>query len=428
VYQSYHDAKGSTHDEAHNDSYRDHNQFVSPERRRIQFAAPPPPIAVRVALPSGPSGRDGVEHRKTEARRNVNNEFLMLERKERAIQTELQTFLDAQSRGLVQGFEGEGFADRRSLEGSDAGSSTPTTRSVRSLSRCRNGLGVVPVRQPKQKKVGLRGARRGILRDISELVVVKEGQLTIISNEIDRRDDALARLSAWEQRISDAQAESNKAEALGEVRELEQLREEESALEHEIREMEERLMQMRAKKRWLGERIKEGINKRESRLSSWKGAVTEAEGEVRRFLKRPPVECSMVLGGEEGFLSLPPARRTLEMARDWWEKESAQLSVKRDEVEIERHALEDGTDLWQDTVATVMAFEDDLKKVMSGDSRQDIEVLKGHIAKMGSVIDRLTSAVETAEEKKWNLLICAIGAELVALQEDLEIGLSSCFS
>jgi hypothetical protein len=424
IYQSYSDAQGSTHDEAHNDPYKigdydSHNVSTSPERRRIQFTVPPPPIAMSVALHLRPNGKYGVDYRRAEARRNLNNQFLHLERRERAIQMELQTYLDAQSQGLVQGSDSEGLADRRSLEGSDAGSSTPTTRSVRS--RSRNGLGVVPIRQPKQRKLGLRGARRGILQDISELVMLKEDQLTIISNEIGLRDDALAQLSAWEQRISDAQTVSDEAEAQGEVRELEQLREEDSAIEHDIRETEEKLMQMRAKKKWLGERIKEGINRQESRLSSWKGAVAEAEGEIRRFLKRPPVESSMVLGDGEDFLTLPPARRTLEMAKDWWEKENTQLSVKREEVEIERRALEDGAGLWQDAMAVVMGFEDELKKDMFGTNTQEKEVLNGHITKMGSAIDRLTSAVETAEENKWNLLICAIGAELEAFKEGREI-------
>jgi hypothetical protein len=85
--------------------------------------------------------------------------LLVLERREKAIHNDLQLLLDAQSAGLVQGFGGEGVGKEGS---SDAGSSTPT---MRSGSRKERG-GVVPVRQPKRRVVGLRGARRGLLGDM----------------------------------------------------------------------------------------------------------------------------------------------------------------------------------------------------------------------------------------------------------------------
>jgi hypothetical protein len=397
-----------------------HGNSALPTGRRIQFAAPPPPVAMRVGLPAKHRDSEhGRERNKIEVRRNVHNQFLLLERRERSIQAELQTYLDAQSEGLIQGLDRESLPGRSSLGGSDAGSSTPTSHSVRNHSL--NSSGAIPIRQPKQKRTGLRGARRGLLRGVSELVMVKEDQLLIISDEIARRKDALSQLSIWEKRILAAETEFKRGNSQDETRELEQLRDEETAVEHEIAELEERLMQMKARKKWLGDRIKERVNREESRLSSWRGAIRESEREVRGFLKRPPVETSTVLGGEEGFLSLPPARRTLAMARECWEKEIAQLSSKNEDVEVERQALEEGAGLWQDVVDVVNNFEDELKRDMSSTGGHDVEALQGHVTKMGSAIERLASAAQTAEDNKWNLLICAIGAELEAFKEGKKI-------
>jgi DNA repair exonuclease SbcCD ATPase subunit len=352
--------------------------------------------------------------------------LLVLERREKAIHNDLQLLLDAQSTGLVQGFGGEGGGK----EGcSDAGSSTPT---MRSGSRKERG-GVVPVRQPKRRVVGLRGARRGLLRDMGGLVAVKAEETNVLNSDISRREEALGRVNTWEKRIEGVRSQlsgyngpggSDSGEGEGggeEAMELAELRTEERAVENEIREMEDRLAQMRARKRWLGERINEGVNRREARLSSYRGALREVESEVKEFLARPPIPVSVVMNGQEGFTTLLAHRRTLEMAKDWWNKEISHLQTRKAAVEKEKSALEKGVQMWEDSIQVVTEFEDDLRLQMASDEVQDAEMLRNQISKMRTVIEKLEETWKVAEDRGWNLLICAVGAELEAFKEGYSI-------
>ncbi|KAK4139698.1 pyruvate kinase [Dichotomopilus funicola] len=138
-------------------------------------------------------------------------------------------------------------------------------------------------------------------------------------------------------------------------------------------------------------------------------------------------------GGVE-FIKLRPERRTVEMARDWWEGESRLLEKRRQEVEKERAALEEGVAVWKDAVALVSGFETDLRKEIDGDADETASKGKGRegetvseadlthtmraqLDKMRAVMDGLGERLHVAEEHGWNLLICAIGAELEAFRQ-----------
>ena len=414
--------------------------------RTIQFTAPPPPIAKSVLLPHhkgsstsrrGSEGIDGaVDGRYTsphtslkKSRRNSGgiDPLLVLERRERALQKELQELLDAQSAGLIQGFGGKDGS-----EGSEAGSSTPTYGSTRSRSAgMRDGTGgVVPVRQPRKKVVSLRGARRGLLRDMSELASIKSQSISLLSLSIAQRESVLQKVSLWEERIVAFQKQiftaasdlNNTEDEDG--RQLAELKIEEKAVGNEIMEMEDRLAQMRARRSWIRERVREGENKREANLSSYKGALKEVEGEVREFLRRPPVFASALtnqeVAGDAGFMDLPVGRRTLGMAKDHWGVEIEEIERRKVDMEEERGALEEGVNIWEDAARSVMEFEDGLRVQMKGDV-QNPEVLREQVKIMGKVIEELEGHVKVAEERRWNLLICALGAELEAFREGEDI-------
>ncbi|KAB8302119.1 hypothetical protein EYC80_005570 [Monilinia laxa] len=440
--------------------------------RRIRFAAPPPPIVGSVLglgmgvgragkmgmsvdgsmSPSlkGSLGRDGrglVGALKSTGSgvggSGQIDTLLALERRERALQAELQLLLDAQGEGLLQGFGGGGGNGE---ERGDSGSSTPTARSLQRDRDSQSGrnrdsphVRTIPIRQPKKRTVGLRGARKGLLRDMGELVDVKVEEGDLLEEEIKRRELCIAKTRDWKTRIEEVKREigefiSADAQNTGitdshesahgkseEDREIAELRNEEKAVENEIRETEDRLLQMKARRDWLGERIKERINQRESRLSSYRGALREVESEVQEFLTRPPVMVSIGMGNEEGFMTLPPKRRTLEMAEEWWAKEITSLQARKLEVEKEKEALEEGARYWEDSIGTVMEFEDDLRQKMKSGEVGDVEGLRRQISKMQDVIGKLGETAQVAEEKHWNLLVIAVGAELQAFKQGEEI-------
>ncbi|EDO02093.1 hypothetical protein SS1G_04569 [Sclerotinia sclerotiorum 1980 UF-70] len=361
--------------------------------RRIQFAAPPPPIAGSVVA-LGMGGKMGISLDGSrspslrgslvrEARRSVGglksigvsvggsvqvDTLLGLERRERALQAELQMLLDAQGEGLLAGFGGGG-GDMR--DGS--GNSTPYDE-------------IVTTGQPKKRTIGLKAARKGLLRDMSELADVKGEEGDLLGEEIERREMCIAKTKDWKIRIEEAKKEIGEFISVDttiagstsldrernestqgkseEDREIAELRTEERAVANEIRETEDRLLQMKARKNWLGERIKERVNQRESRLSSYRGALKEVESEVQEFLTRPPAMVSISMGDEEGFMALPPKRRTLEIAEEWWNKEINSLQERKLEVEKEKEALEDGAKYWEESVGTVIRFEDELRESM----------------------------------------------------------------
>ncbi|KAL2259232.1 hypothetical protein VTK26DRAFT_7168 [Humicola hyalothermophila] len=242
-----------------------------------------------------------------------------------------------------------------------------------------------------------------------------------------------------------------------------------------MRALEERLAGLRERKRWLDGRVQEVKSRRESGLSGYRGALREVEGRIRELLVRPevrPLDLDVVARrgsttkeGEEGngwdwegkqghggaitgkeFFSLRPERRTAEMAREWWEGEVAVLERRKAEVDRERAALEEGAEVWKGAVEIVSEFEAGLRREMSGgatattkpkskkggagDGRAPSppatpeQAMYAQLKKMRAVMAGLEERLRLAEEKGWNLLICAIGAELEAFRqaEDMLLG------
>lgn len=393
------------------------------------FAAPPPPIASSVyltpqfnTLSSASSGQQGVsrgssknrvvappETTTNSTRRGI-DPLLLLARREKGIHRNLQQLLDAQSTGLLHGFGGGGG-------GSDAGSNTPTTRSVNGTHRT-NGRGITPVRQPKPvKPLGLRGARRGLLKEMEQLVLVKDEESQLLADEIEVRQGVLSRIHTWEERITGAQGKLRVFEDLGEDEGLKGLKREESAIDNEIAEMEERLLLLKTRKRMLGERITEGVNKREAEMSSYRGALKEAEGEVREFLRRTPLPIESSSGG--GIEKMPTNHKTLVLARDYFTQQIEGLEGRKEEVEKEKEASTQGVRLWRESCARVVQFEDALRVVISSQTSGNAEpaVLKMQIERMGDVIKGLEDVSREAEGKGWNLLVCAVGAEVEAFRQ-----------
>jgi hypothetical protein len=305
------------------------------------------------------------------------------------------------------------------------------TRSIDERSRSRN-LGVIPVRQPRKKKIGLNSARKGILNAMEELSVVKQQEETILNSEMDDLQSLLQQVNLWEKKMASFEQEMKRISNGAEGREIAELKTEKSAVETEIRDLEDRLLSLRARDRHLARRIEEVGNRKEAELSSFGEGQRGVEKEVNDFLKRPPVlEVSAAVatrldnidGGRhgmeaiEGFLSLPPKRRTLEMAKDYLSSCSSLLKDQQVATESEIEALQQGARVWSETVSVVTAFEHALREQMAEGKELGKEDLEIQLERMETVIRELEGKAREAEIKGWNLLICAIGAELEAFKE-----------
>ncbi|KAF3764661.1 hypothetical protein M406DRAFT_291812 [Cryphonectria parasitica EP155] len=485
-----------------------------PAGERVLFSGPPPPIAVSRVLSRDEEQQRGYDQYEDDedsttglaaswlpgsARRAIssvmwdrgenrsthdrgekavafdrNSVWRSLARRERAVVAEVQRFLQVQE-GSLAGASNDG--DRLAREQgakspdtasfSDAGSVTPTGMGAASMVSSRHpgrsvtflepvaragpGGEVIPVRQPRQKRLGITGARKGIARSMAELANLKAEEDASLLAALSIRKQALARLRNLTTRrdgIADElnALETDEEEPLG--REIEDLENEHRGVSTEIDELEERLAALKSRRRHLEGRLDDVRNRREAGLSGYKNALKEAEDTVKGFLTRPPVRPLDVEalaentkaadqpsspGGVE-FMRLRPERRTMDMAREWWEAEVDILEKRKAEVDIERVALEAGGEVWNEVVNLVLDFEADLRRQMSprddrpgseldiqgkGKEREltPAERLKLQYDKINAVIVSLEQRLGAAEEKGWNLLIAAIGAELEAFRE-----------
>lgn len=407
--------------------------------------------------------RAGQDHGEKPVSFDRNSVWRGLARRERAIVAELQQFLQVQEDSLNGGGNmGSQYNDAASA--SDDGGSTPTgmgTASMTLSSRhpgrsvsflepvTRSGPGgeVIPVRQPRAKKLGIGGARKGIARSMADLANLKAEEDASLASALSARKQALAKLRKLATRRHGIADELHALEGDEEEPlrlELDDLDSEHRGVCTEIQELEERLSGLKSRRRHLELRMDDVRNRREAGLSGYKNALKEVEDTVRGFLTRPPIrpldvealaenskgeEPPVSPGGVE-FTHLLPERRTVDMAREWWETEVDILEKRKADVDIERAALEQGGDVWEEVVNLVLNFEADLRRQMArrssgatdngkGKEREltAAETLKLQYEKINGVIGGLEQRLGAAEEKGWNLLIAAIGAELEAFKE-----------
>ena len=347
--------------------------------------------------------------------------LLALARQESHLQTSLQNLLDAQSEGLLPGL---GHAPE---ETSSAGSRTPTTDSG-SRGFQRTGT-VVPVRQPSKRKLGLRGARRGIGRAILQFADLKDQEVTLLEDEVAQRGEVLSAVQVFERKSTGLQERISDIESEDTNRQVNILKEEAKVLDSEIHELETRLYEMKARQRHLLREIDGLNNSVQSKLSSYKSALGLAEKDIRNFLSRPPL--GSFTSPVTGVWSLPHERRTLEMAKDHYTEELHALKDRLSAVEAEKNALEDGSAVWEEVVQEVNSIEKLLREEMQKMQAPLLERTEGRgpavegmekiLKRMRKARSRIENKLDLAETKNWKLLVCCIGAELEAMIEGQDV-------
>lgn len=459
---------------------------------RVMFAGPPPPIAMsrvmyrdteehyddgdeeeaqagaaswlpgtaRKAIRSVMWDRSAVDPprrpEETPVAYDRNSVWRSLQRRERAIVQDVQQFLQIQEDVLTR---------VRSVDDDEhsSGSATPTSASVSSSRRLhrsiiepvtRSGPGgeIIPVRQPRRKKAGISDARKGIAGSMAQLANLKVEEDASILSALSTRKQALAKLRKLSTKHDDiaeelSALETDEAEPL--AKELEELGSEHRGVCSEIEDLQKRLTELRTRRRYLERRMDGVKNRREAGLSGYKNALKEIEDTTSNFLARPPVrpldvealndstnteEPRSTPGGVE-FMHLRPERRTIDMAREWWENEINVLEKRKAQVDTERAALEEGGQVWEEVVGLVLDFEAELRKLMSGMMASSVHggkgkdrelpsketILKLQYEKINTAVIGLEQRLHIAEEKGWNLLIAAIGAELEAFKQAQQI-------
>ena len=346
--------------------------------------------------------------------------LVAISRQEAHLQITLQHLLDAQSEGLLAGLTGDPPRD----DTSSTGSRTPTT-AYSNAGGLRKPRSIVPVRQPAKKKVGLKGARRGIARAISDLGSLKIEEGRILEGELSQRVEALGTVQRFETKMVGLKERIDNIKSEDTTRQVEDLKGEEKALDHEIQELEGRLWGLKAKQRQLLQEIEGLDNSMQSKLSSYQSALTLAEKESRKFLERPPIYRNKNTTATE-LWALPAERRTLQMVREQYAEEQDVLRKRFDDVETERGALEDGSGVWNEVIEDVNGVERLLREEMremqaplvpEDGNDNAIGGMRKILDHMSQARSRIASKLEVSEARDWKLLVCCIGAELEAMSE-----------
>ena len=307
---------------------------------------------------------------------------------------------------------------------------------------------VIPVRQPKSNQPrGLSSARMGLRRSISALAQLKTEEVAQVDDALAERRKALSQLNRLSMRREIASTElhtleEDEQEPLGQ--ELRELGARYDSITEEIRQLEEKLVGMRNQRRWLRGRIDDVQNRREAGLSGYRGTLKQVDSEVATLMRRPPIQpLDLDLAQQHGhtraestggleFLRLIPERRTVDMARSWWESEISILEQRKTQIKADREALDEGGAMWADVMTLVSDFESRLRQVLKGEQpsssakgkervRTIEELIREQLPEMEKVVGQLEEHQHFAEDKGWNLLICAIGAELEAFMKAQEM-------
>lgn len=397
-----------------------------------------------------------------------NSAWLQLRRRQRTLENEVQQLLNLQSRRLMSGRQSGELDPSMDLnKGSETEISTPnetfhskvasisnSPRTSYLLPRAMVRGNVVPVAQSaKPRSPGLRAIRIGLSTAMESLKELCREEKAHIVAAIEERKSALQHLHDLACRRSVILSELMTFDSDGEeplARELRELSERHNTVDHEISRLEEQLTGLRRQRLWLRDKMRDIRGRREVCVSGRRGALRDVDLELSMLMRLPPVlpldpaiqaECDESLlrdltsaGGQE-FMRLGFEHRNSELAKHWWEAELAVLEKRSLQVDKDQQALDEGSALWVNVFALVSSLESDLRDAMKGDpSFKSISSPKGkekacteeegisiQFTNMCNALTELEQAMELAESNRWNLLICAIGAELEIFREALGI-------
>lgn len=350
--------------------------------------------------------------------------LLALARQETHLQSHIQYLLDVQSDRLLEGLGGDTTAPSKQQPPNPdrAHNHAPTKRN--------RTTETTPSSQPAPT---LQGARQQIGTAISDLHALKSQNAEIVGADLATAIRERNHVTSIQTRRTELERTIRELEASPASTELDALAAEDESLGQQIYELEDRLYAMRARQGGVRQRLREGRNRVEARVSSWRGSLEMVGKEEGEVLRRGRGIVGVGFGEEgkgkgEGVWDLPVARRTVGMVGEFYEGLEEGLGRRLRGVEGEVRALEVGGRVWGDVVMEVGSVERMLEGEMrglgdggdGGDERR-IEGMKRVLDAMARARETIGGKLKMAEEKGWKLLVVCIGAELEALVEGEQV-------
>jgi hypothetical protein len=405
--------------------------------------------------------------------------YAVLLRRERTVQNELQELLDLQSEMLLEGQQSQGLAppssrDDHSSRASSASASEsrsrtrePKVRRPRTLRSARHGISralhtLLTLSNGKIEELvemyrSLADARTLAKGWIKRLKGIEEQIKKLEHENEEGKDHGNAQTNSHAIRLSnnhssDGRISPEQTRSSARKRTIRNIEQEYNELDIEIRQAESEihrlqrhLQTLQRRRSLLLNRITEERSKKEARVASWKNAKRELEIEIGSWLRVPPIALvenldivASISGhpgtapkldrqqGPEGgdvahnFLTLPTKRRTLDMAYTSLDHSMTALRPIIRSIEREAQALQLGGEVWNACVKMIEGFEKELKLWMqrSGPRSKNFRKESEELLKtMQSIRETLEREEFHAQNEGWNLLVCALGAELESWQE-----------
>lgn len=458
---------------------------ADPQPEFALFSAPPPPVApsrssgssrsVEARLPSGQNHfRPGwlqtdiasLSQNHSIASGVFGSTLRGLRCREKAVEQDIQELLDAQASALAAG-RGTG------LDSIDDNGQPNDTLSNASLPRPSSASGtrdfspignffatppsvfrsaLVSTQQPTgSSPLDLGAARSGIQQSIKALIQLKWEESAHLEAASTQRKSILSRFTRLQSKrvqiLSEIEALQVEDDVRGESFGMQLLRlsSQRDSLDREILLLEEKLAEMRTRRRRLCENIDDVESRRDAALSGYRGALKDLDSQLGTLLRHPLVQqldpdlliAKNSLDAGRGatwgsqFMRLIPERRTVQMAVDWLQLDIGLLDQCKAQIDDEMQALQEGDFMWRHVVSLVTNYESELREVtrvrpasllpMSVTGAEapvpTRQVLRHQVARMKQVTTDLEHYLSKAEKNCWNLLICAVGAELQAFKE-----------
>ena len=259
---------------------------------------------------------------------------------------------------------------------------------------------------------------------MNEFALLKQEEVKVLDAQLRDRDAAIDGAEEFEKKRSGLEIQIGEIKGQSDNDNAKKLRAEAEKLDMEIRQLEEELLQMKAQYRRLVDKANQTESAMQSRLSSFNASLGIVDSEIARFLKRPPIEQSLQIPGFEAsvedFYALHPQRRTLAMAKDHWQEEKVIIQRRKEDVEAEKEALNDGSGIWRQVTEEINAFEKLLREQtqkLSQSQGGGAEDMSRVLARMDNTMEFLERQFQHAQDRGWNLLVCCVGAELEAFRE-----------
>jgi len=271
---------------------------------------------------------------------------------------------------------------------------------------------------------------------MTELATLRNDESSLIHEELHNIEANSANIRAWQTQRERLEQEIDNLQQTSESIQVRRLEEDNAALDNQIEALEIQLAELQSRRRAGRLELEAGRNRVNATLSSYRASLNLVDRDVTTFLagfgKTQDMRGSQTTtarwmsqtGGQE-------SRMTLDDAAEQSSTQADLLKEANTAAKAEQAALTAGIDVWTEVLDGIRTFEKTLALHLRrrGEERQaslhgsaspgtnDAEVLE----LMDSTMAELETRLLYVEEQGWNLLVCAIGAEVQAFGLGREI-------